>query len=361
MTRHIALKRLVKSDLSLFSRHNERSPGNQPAISVATTILQDRWYPNLSPFQSYPVSLSMLGPGIGPELLLTRKIVKQQRNWRLGFEVIKHDERRYAQLADGDFMLIDLSGDGHPTHARALFLARGVAEDAALHRAFDTLLGSQGMVPLDEATVDRTISSAAPVVGHPARVFLLDAALADAAEGGSAGADLLYASRGLRATSLADLRRAKEQAERTGRLGEEFVHDHLQRLQHAGSLQSFDWVSDRIPLSPFDFTLSVAPASDVLLDVKSTRGEYGRVLHVSFGELRTMAGSAARYDLYRVFEMTETRAKLRVATDIRRYAAGILAVLSRLPQGVTPDSLSFDPDQFGFDAEVFDLTLADDE
>jgi len=113
-----------------------------------------------------------------------------------------------------------------------------------------------------------------------------------------------------------------------GRRGEEFVKAYLVDKQDKGKIHSFEWVSNQEAVSPYDFWLSIDGTSKILIDVKSTPGEFERNIHISFGELQRMSSGAERYDIYRIYEIDENvgTAKLRIAEDVRSFAKGIIEV-----------------------------------
>ena len=73
-----------------------------------------------------------------------------------------------------------------------------------------------------------------------------------------------------------------------------------------------------------------------------------------------MAADQSRYDLYRVYEMSEAGAQLRIAEDMSDFAAKVLASFRELPDGVTADSVSVSPSRLGF-GQPFELTAPTDE
>lgn len=77
--------------------------------------------------------------------------------------------------------------------------------------------------------------------------------------------------------------------------------------------------------------------AEIAIDVKSTSGEFDRPLHASCAELIEMTGSR-RYDIYRVYELTETSA--RISESVGQVASSILEHFHRLPTGVQVDSVS---------------------
>lgn len=76
--------------------------------------------------------------------------------------------------------------------------------------------------------------------------------------------------------------------------------------------------------------------------MKSTTGAHGTNFHISMSEL-VAAAEGPRYDIYRISEMDNETATLRIAEDVCDFAASVLGVLKALPEGVRPDSLSISP------------------
>ena len=70
----------------------------------------------------------------------------------------------------------------------------------------------------------------------------------------------------------------------------------------------------------------------ILLDVKSTTGEFSRNLHISMNELYQMAESQQRYDLYRVYLIND--------------------YINNLPEKVMPDGFSVNPEIIDFSEEL---------
>jgi hypothetical protein len=85
--------------------------------------------------------------------------------------------------------------------------------------------------------------------------------------------------------------------------------------------------------------------------VKATTGEFERTIHVSGAELLEMTGKR-QYDLFRVYEVSETSGSLRVAEDLRDFGAAVLQSLGQLPAGVRVDSISIDSRSLKFSQAV---------
>jgi hypothetical protein len=306
------------------------------------------------------IDLFLYGPGLAGELNLQRKIIKlgTYKNWRLDGEFIREDPERFCVLVPGNHVVIEFIGSIVPSQARALFVAAAVPEDSLFHTVLAAFLQTPGpsMRAISGEDLASLIHDAALSGEHPANEFILDAALEDAAQSGQEGIQRLLQRRSGRALSAGDLKRAKAQAEQDGQRGEEFINGHLGDRQRRGEITGFEWASAENPVSPFDFVVSEATGK-ARLDVKSTRGEFGRRIHISLSELASMAREGGTYDLYRVYEMTGDRAKLRVARNMREFARNILNGLAALPYSTEVDSVSVPPSEIEFAREEISLTL----
>lgn len=155
-----------------------------------------------------------------------------------------------------------------------------------------------------------------------------------------------------------DLQRARENADRIGRRGEELVDSHFRIQREEGRIASYRWVSRENAISPYDFE-AYDGIESTLVEVKTTEGSFDNPIHVSFNELLQMREST-RYDLYRVFDVGIIRAKLRVSRNMSSFAGNVLDVLEQLPEGVRPDSVSVSPRVIAFEDPIV-IDIPEDE
>jgi hypothetical protein len=372
MAGKLALKRLTLSDLTFFSWHFRQHPAvRQKAINLNANIFIDAIYPALTETEQgragrIPLDLSIYGPGLVGELNVQRKIVKGAgyKNWRLNGELVDDSENpdRFNLLSPGDLVIFEFTGDLCPVAAKALFLARAVPEDVALHARLDRVLGAASMIALEQQELTDIIEAAGPPNNYPIHEFMLDEALEDVVQGGSRGAERLLRRRSGNRLSREQLLQAKEKFDEIGRRGEECVSLYLRKLADEGRIYGFEWVSDENAISPFDFRIQPEEnevSTRVLVDVKSTSGPFDRTIHISLNELRVMAGAPERYDLYRVFEITDDTAQLRIASDMKAFAQQVLDVLDNLPFGALADGISLNPAELPFE-EAITIELNED-
>ena len=87
MNRKIAIKRLSASDLTFFEHQFRNTAGTkQKAFNLDRAVFDDELYPSLPLAignDRVPINLSIFGPGLEGLHNLQRKILKQQKNWRL--------------------------------------------------------------------------------------------------------------------------------------------------------------------------------------------------------------------------------------------------------------------------------------
>jgi hypothetical protein len=371
MHRKIAVKRLAASDLTLFAWHfRHRNAGGQKSITLNADVFIGEFYPALPELiletgGKIPVDLSLYGPGLKGLHNLQRKIIKwgSYKNWRLNGEFIHNpneDEERYNVLEPGDLALMEFSGVALPDSVKAVLLAARVGADSSLHAALVRFMGSRRMAVLPLADLERITAESNTPEGHPALQMTLDLDLEDAALGGSQGLTRLFKRASLRQIGKDDLQHARRLADETGRIGEELVNSYLVERRSQGELVEVEWVSQDNAVAPFDFRVRTSGGELILIDAKTTSGEFERPIHVSLNELLQIANGAERYDIYRVYGASIAEGQLRTSPNLRGFGQEVLRALAALPEGVAADSVSVSPRRLQFTAEVT-ISLPDND
>jgi len=371
MPDRLAIKRLTASDLTFFETlFRTLDVGNQKSINLNADVFVEQLYPNLPDLittlgDRIPISLTILGPsGAGP-YVLARAITKREayKNWRLNGEFV-HDPdgepHRFDDMSAGDIAVMDFAGEPGPQKLTLLLVS--AMGDTQLHASLNPMVpgGRRTMARISRAELASGAAGVAPE--HP--VWLLaadpeyDAALEDVALGGAKGTDKLVAKVS-KPVSAAALAAAKASAERNGRDGEALAWVYLSAQYAAGTMKSIEWVSQANAVSPFDFKVVDSSDASVRIDAKSTSGNFEWPIHMSLAELRT-AAEGARYDIYRLYELDDDGACIRIATDIQATAKEILAGL-KLPKGVTVDAVSIAPEIFKWSEEEVILRPDEDD
>jgi Protein NO VEIN, C-terminal len=355
----LALKRLTASDLTFFEwQFQHRNAGNQKAINLNADVFISVLFPALPSLGNdrLPIDLYLYGPAGKAELNLQRKIIKggNYKNWRLNGETVHNpddDPSRFDVLVEGDIAVFEFDEGVFPTQARCVLLAAAIAEDAPLHARLAPLLRTKSMVPIDERTLETLVTEAGLPAEHSVHALLLDADLEDAAQGGLEGTRHLRRRRATRRIQRGDLLEAKRRAEENGQRGEELVNAHFQQRLDAGEFKSFVWEAAENAIAPYDFRVEHHDGTSECIDVKSTAYDFSRPIHISLAELEEM-GEKSRYSLYRVYDLGETSASLRVAVSLNAFAKSVTEALSKLPHGVVADGVALHPETIGFSKSI---------
>jgi hypothetical protein len=356
----LAIKRLTASDLTIFKWQFDNSPSNQKSINLNADVFVDQLYPTLAntdPGRAgrLPLELFLYGPGYARAHNLTRKIIKgdSYKNWRLNGEYINNPDEspdRFNVLAPGDYAIIDFEGELFPNAARIVFVSAALPEDSRLHAGIRDS-GNNSMRSTTIAELHLIAIASGTPESHPVFELLLDSAIEDAALGGLAGTTKLLQRTTGRKLTRAALDRARQLADDIGRLGEEVIDLYFATLVEKGSIERYDWVANENAISPFDFRIHETKDNSVKVEVKSTTGDFSQAFHVSIAQLLDMRDSSERFDLYRVYQLDEHRATVRVKRDMREFAARLLQVFESVPTGVTVDSISVRGESLTFDDE----------
>ena len=119
-----------------------------------------------------------------------------------------------------------------------------------------------------------------------------------------------------------DLKKAQRYIAMVGKRGEELVNDYLERMKSLKELRSFEWMNrSKESGLPYDFILNCADNKEQYIDVKSTRFDFSQNIVFSNQEVSfvNQQKSDIGYSVYRVFDITETNANLRICTQCMPY------------------------------------------
>jgi Domain of unknown function (DUF3883) len=360
MSRKLALKKLKGSDLSFFQAYLIRHPqSKQKAFNLDQRVVERIFFPALtaeveaSPEKRFGVALTFFGPGGAPPHALMRKVLKQHKNWRLNGEAIynpNESPQRYDILEPEDIAIMEFTGASAPVSIKVVLLAAADPKDAATHAAFTAAFPGESMSELAEETIEEIIATANTPSDHPIRDWLDKYLLEDVGRGDPEAIERLIKKRNGRDVTAAELKKAIASAEKAGSDGEELLDFYFESTA-IPELQSYCWVAKVNAVSPFDFLLSLTDGTERHVDAKSTGGPFSNSIHLSMSEIKYAVSSGVGYDIFRLYNVSESGAAFRVARSIGVKLTPVVDVLKRLPNGVKVDSLSFNPDYFDFDEE----------
>lgn len=366
------MKRLTESDLTLFNDiYDGVTGGKQKAINLDSSILVDQLYPNLVSLpgeKRFPVFLTIIGPnGAGPHKM-TRKVLRQQKNWRLNGELISSpvdQPGRYSNLRTGDYALLEFVGDNVPKEINAYLLSSANEIEGVVAGKLDTLYGKdfgsrRGMVLVGKTEVERVLEEVPRDSNNPLLDLVDTEAVIDAAQQGFAGTRTLRQRRGQRPVDREELSRARDNAEAIGRQGEELIDFWLsEEVGKRGG--SYTWDSNVNAISPFDFTHVGPDGRQCRIEVKSTAGGFDTTFHLSYSELWEASKGGVPYDIYRIYLLEDYSARLRVAHLPAAIAAEILHRADMIHDNFRVDSFSVTPEALQFGSEIALLIADEDE
>lgn len=367
MKRRIVIKRLSASDLTLFEHHFRNTAGaKQKAFNLDRAVFIDLLYPGLPDRlditkNRLPLDLSIYGPGLAGLHNLQRKILKQQKNWRLNGELIydPEDEKgRYDPLLKDDFVVFEFTGNAEPQAARMCLIARSLPEDSDLHTSLkekysSRLSAHRAMLLVNETEFAGIVQSVTLSDEHPILDFFETDLLEDAVQGGSESIKKLRRRRRSRGVGKDEFERARKNAELNGRLGEEILNSWLEQQQLAEDIHKFRWEADINAVAPYDFIIFDNAGNTLRsIDAKSTSGPFENKIHISVAELEEMVYGGRPYDIYRLYNIKEGFANLRIAKNAGEFVRGILSIFEELPTGVSVDSVSIASAQIQFGEEI---------
>ena len=369
MPRKLVVKRLKASDLSFFHGYLRNHPqSKQKSFNLNRDVIEDQFFPSLSeiaesrPRKQLPVQLTFYGPGGAAAHTLMRKILKQEKNWRLNGEVVYDPDdqpERYDILVPDDLALMEFTGSGEPSAVKVVLLSANHSEDANLFSAIDRHVPTPSMWVPGVGELERIIRAANPAADHPVRDWLDDALIEDVGLGGGQSAQRLENRRMGRGLTRAELQDAKDAAEAIGRRGEVLLNHHLENSLWPG-VRGHVWIANENAVAPYDFELEMTSGVRRLVDAKSTSGDFDNPLHMSLGEISIAVNGENPYDIARFYSVREGWGHFRIASDIGSQLRPILDVLALLPNGVSPDSLSFEPSFFDFSPEEYIVEIGDE-
>ena len=115
-----------------------------------------------------------------------------------------------------------------------------------------------------------------------------------------------------------DLEKAKRNMALVGKRGEELVNEYLEQLMNLHQVESFEWMNiSRESGLPYDFILN----EKQYIDVKSTRFDFSQNIVFSNQEVGFVNQQKSDFDysVYRVFDITEASANLKICTQCMSY------------------------------------------
>jgi hypothetical protein len=358
------LKRLSASDLTLFETHFRATAGTkQKAINLDAFVFEQQFYPGIAgSFGPAPkrvgVNLEIFGPNGASIHNLQRKILKQQKNWRLNGEWIGNpveEPNRYDTLVKNDFALMEFTGAVKPETVRIQLISQNSEFDVDAYNSLSKVFGAQfgprtGMIACTFPSLEDALSNINLNEDHSLNGFLDEKLLEEVAQGVEAGIEQLLHKRKGRPISREELGSAKSRAEELGYRGEELVNSYFESLKDSIPNFTHEWTSEKNAIAPYDFIAHFLEGSRKL-DVKSTSGDFSGRIHISIAELIEMTKEDMPYDIFRIYKLESETPKMKIAQDMKKFAQDLISKLD-LPEGVKIDGVSVKPEVLNFGNEI---------
>jgi hypothetical protein len=200
------------------------------------------------------------------------------------------------------------------------------------------------MIQLSPVDISSAIGESAEAESHPIISFAKDeeteAALIDAAQGGFEGTKKLLKNKKAKPVSRSDLHEVKLKAEAIGHGGEGLVNGYLSSEKISGHISDYDWASNENAILPFDFKITMPDGTQILIDVKTTSGDFSAPFHISMAEI-IEAAESDNYKIYRVSGINDDGGHLRVSENIKQLCVSIkTAHEESFSGGIRADSFS---------------------
>lgn len=142
--------------------------------------------------------------------------------------------------------------------------------------------------------------------------------------------------------SYEELKKVLEEKHQIGVIGENFVNAYLVQKKKGNLIRDFVWVSQIKANSDHDFSITELDGSITYVDVKATKNNLGDRIYISKNELEKISKEGSHYYIYRIFNMKDDRAVLRIISNAHELATEIFQAFKsneRL-QEVFPESVS---------------------
>lgn len=301
-----------------------------------------------------PVRVELHGPGGKPPMpIMDRKIVLQDKNWRLNGDFVTDPTgdptRFYPTMQEGDLALIGFNDVGWPADPVVVLLSQ--SNDAPLWAALQARVskGRNSMAELDPADLVRLANAHGLAPGDIIRTLGSTTSLLPS--GGPAASLPKPRSRRTATSKATPAQLAAKLAAiaKVGQLGENLVDSYLGARSTLGR-PAHTWISQTYAEHPYDFELLSAKGAVVeVVDAKSTSQAWTADFYMSAAEIVYAAASPVPYRIYRVSEVGPgVSANLRISDDIRALAAAIVSgPLASSHAGIRATGFAINPQAAG--------------
>jgi len=131
-----------------------------------------------------------------------------------------------------------------------------------------------------------------------------------------------------------DIEKAKKLWKETGRKGEELVAEYLETLKSKKKITNYNWLNkSRESSFPYDFEITNLTKKLVYTDVKTTSYKFDQKMIFSNQEIKFI-NQPLDYHVYRVYDLDEKVASLRVCENINLLSKKLAGNISTFETGL---------------------------
>ncbi len=160
-----------------------------------------------------------------------------------------------------------------------------------------------------------------------------------------------------------DVHRAQKLFTEIGKQGEEFVAEYFDKLKYNNQIKNYSWLNKSSESGfPYDFYYQDLSDNVIYLDVKTTKFDFKQRIIYSNKEIEFALSLPNNcYNIYRVYNLTEINANLRICRNCANYFNSIngnILTIQRNLNSINTDiqsiSISFEPtvSNLEFDTEI---------
>lgn len=156
-----------------------------------------------------------------------------------------------------------------------------------------------------------------------------------------------------------DIVRAQQLFSYIGQKGEEFVAEYFDKLKYKNQIVKYNWVNKSSESGyPYDFCYQDLSDNIIYLDVKTTKFDFDQKIIYSGKEIEfALSVPNQCYNIYRVYNLTENDANLRICKDCSTHFGAIYDCVSGFSESLNSIETNIQSVNFAFQPNIEVLTF----
>lgn len=350
----ITIKKLTKSDLTIISRFWDKKL-KQLAICLKKNYIETLGsdFSTMEVGESIKFDMTYYGPSNADALIRTgASIGRQQKDWRLQSASIKGDddsESRFGILdREGTYFIFSLSTLDENKTGVGLLLSQNDETDKLIIQK----IHSYGNKPISSNILIELIDDVGLPTNHA--IYKVIANLEENDNNEIQVGDISIEGNS-RKVSKEELQKQIEAASKIGEQGENLLDSWLGGFPviFGKKVVNHKWVSNVSATSPYDFSITFEDNQILFVELKSTTQNFNSKFYISQGELKKMVSSNVA--IFRLFEMTENKAKLRICVHTNDRSHEVLETFKLKSGLVKATQFSVETGFYDFEEQVIEV------